>query len=417
MLIRKTAAVCLLSTLAPLAAAIAASGLAAPSTAAAQDVTEVARQKFREGVEAFDHKHFEEARSLFLQAYALKRHPAVLLNLGQAEIRSGYFVDGGNHLQQFLREFKEATPEQQKTAKDYIAEAQKKAGFVIVIVDVDGADVTVDGAPVGRSPLLDPVFVEPGPHEVSASIAGARVVAKVDAKKGVASAVSVPLRSSVTGPLPQPPAPVPVPAPGPDPSTLPPPAPSYPPPGYPPPAPEPGGMFPQPPFGPTPMPPDNVDTGREDFFPWFARKPGAWVGAGFTGLGVVGVIAFSALAAKASSATDDVTQQIVDEINKKNNLPPSYYEGGEPRPCGKEGELSTAFPYYSEACGKLQDDIDAYNIDMGLLGASIAVTVLAAGGTVIYYFVDTANSDAPPSMAVMPFASDTQGGLGLVGAF
>ena len=50
----------------------------------------MARRRFQEGVKFFDQKKFEEARAAFLQAYALKHHPAVLLNLAQSEIRSGH---------------------------------------------------------------------------------------------------------------------------------------------------------------------------------------------------------------------------------------------------------------------------------------------------------------------------------------
>jgi hypothetical protein len=69
----------------------------------ADSVTVIARQRYNDGVAAFDAGRFEDARAAFLQAYALKHHPAVLLNLGQSEMRSGHYDDGGNHLQQFLR--------------------------------------------------------------------------------------------------------------------------------------------------------------------------------------------------------------------------------------------------------------------------------------------------------------------------
>src|SRR5689334_8167747 len=61
-------------------------------------VTEAARVKYQEGVKAFEAGRYEDARSAFLQAYALKRVPAVLLNLGQSEIKSGHYEEGGNHL-------------------------------------------------------------------------------------------------------------------------------------------------------------------------------------------------------------------------------------------------------------------------------------------------------------------------------
>src|SRR5690348_14418208 len=59
-------------------------------------VTVVARQRYTEGVAAYDAGRYEDARSAFLQAYALKRHPAVLLNLGQSELRSNHPEDAGN---------------------------------------------------------------------------------------------------------------------------------------------------------------------------------------------------------------------------------------------------------------------------------------------------------------------------------
>src|SRR5262245_44992949 len=87
---------------------LAAAGLvvAAPS-ARAQDKdagTEMARRRFQEGVKFFDQKRYEEARAAFLQAYALKHHPAVLLNLAQSEIRSGHPLEAARHFSAYLRE-------------------------------------------------------------------------------------------------------------------------------------------------------------------------------------------------------------------------------------------------------------------------------------------------------------------------
>src|SRR5258705_11156187 len=87
---------------------LAAAGLAvAAPPARAQDkdaVTEIARRRFQEGVKFFDQKRYDEARAAFLQAYALRHHPAVLLNLAQSEIRSGHPLEGARHLAAYLRE-------------------------------------------------------------------------------------------------------------------------------------------------------------------------------------------------------------------------------------------------------------------------------------------------------------------------
>src|SRR6187549_2744232 len=76
------------------------------STAAAQSdgETEVARQRFLEGVKHYDQKDFDKARLAFLQAYLLKPHPAVLLNLAQSELRAGRFADAAQNFAKYVRE-------------------------------------------------------------------------------------------------------------------------------------------------------------------------------------------------------------------------------------------------------------------------------------------------------------------------
>src|SRR5258706_13657161 len=77
----------------------------APAGAQERDaVVEMARRRFQEGVKFFDQKKYEEARAAFLQAYALKRHPAVLLNLAQSEARSGHPAEAARHFATYLRE-------------------------------------------------------------------------------------------------------------------------------------------------------------------------------------------------------------------------------------------------------------------------------------------------------------------------
>ncbi|MEZ4376462.1 MAG: hypothetical protein R3B07_37000 [Polyangiaceae bacterium] len=85
----------------------AASPLLVSSSAQAQSadaMTEMARQRFQEGVQYYDAKDYEKARAAFLQAYALKKHPSVLLNLAQSELRSGHEADAAQHFETFLRE-------------------------------------------------------------------------------------------------------------------------------------------------------------------------------------------------------------------------------------------------------------------------------------------------------------------------
>jgi len=70
----------------------------------AQDdaLTKAARARFQEGVDAFDKGNYEAARASFKQAYALKQHPAVLLNLAQSSLKSGHYLESAKMFQQYI---------------------------------------------------------------------------------------------------------------------------------------------------------------------------------------------------------------------------------------------------------------------------------------------------------------------------
>ncbi len=166
-----------------------------------QDATvkEVARQRYAAGVKAFDAGQFEDARVAFLEAYKLTQAPGILLNLGISELRTNRVAEGGNHLLRFLRDYADATPEERASAQASLEECKRKASLIEVHVDAPGAEVTLDGALVGKAPLADPVFVEPGPHELAASDGSNNATARVDAKRGQSVKASLRLRTTVGG--------------------------------------------------------------------------------------------------------------------------------------------------------------------------------------------------------------------------
>jgi hypothetical protein len=155
-------AVALLLTLAP----VVTTHPAFAQAAATDDATiTMARARFKEGVEYYDKGEYELARASFLQAYALRKHPAVLLNLGWSCLKSGHALEAERYFKQFLSEGKEITDKQRADATDGAAQARGKLGRIDVLVP-GGTDVTVDGDHLGTAPLADPVFVEGGAHTV-----------------------------------------------------------------------------------------------------------------------------------------------------------------------------------------------------------------------------------------------------------
>ncbi|MDB4996032.1 MAG: Thiol-disulfide isomerase [Myxococcaceae bacterium] len=163
----RSIAVALLFTLSPAALGVAA--FTAPRSASAQDdaTTKAARARFQEGVDFYDKKNYESARAAFLQAYALRKHPAVLLNLAQSCLRSGHAAEAVRYFQQFLRESATITPAQRTDAESGIAEARGKLGRLEISAPT-AAEITVDGAVVGNAPLPEAVDVEPGSHTIKA---------------------------------------------------------------------------------------------------------------------------------------------------------------------------------------------------------------------------------------------------------
>src|SRR5260221_5955515 len=140
----------------------------APRAARAEDdaTVEMARQRFREGVQFYDQHQYEKARLAFLQAYALKAHPAVLLNLAQSELRSGHPDEAASHFSEYLRSNAGASEADKQETELGFTTAKSRVGEVMLTVDSPGAQVLVDGTEKGATPLPGALYVLPGAHAI-----------------------------------------------------------------------------------------------------------------------------------------------------------------------------------------------------------------------------------------------------------
>jgi hypothetical protein len=144
----------------------APAGLSGPAEAKA-------RQTFKEGIEAFDRRDFEAARVAFLQTFALKPSvPVVRRNLGLAEIYSGHYLDGARRLARVLHTTGEGTAEDRARMLDSLKKAEAHLERLTIEVNVDGADIAVDEADLGASPLPFVWYVAPGAYRVRVSKSG-----------------------------------------------------------------------------------------------------------------------------------------------------------------------------------------------------------------------------------------------------
>jgi len=183
--------------------------------APADDATTAsARARFKEGVDFYDKGDFEQARASFVQAYALKNHPAVLLNLAWSCVKSGHALEAEKYFKKFLAEGKDITDKQRADANDGLTQARSKLGR-IEIAAAAGTEVTIDGEKVGTAPLSDPVAVEAGAHTVkfkgtdggtdtqSVTVLGGEKATAKFGKGGAAAAATPTTATPATEPTPE----------------------------------------------------------------------------------------------------------------------------------------------------------------------------------------------------------------------
>lgn len=385
-----------------LAAALLGALLLVPAQANAQDdvTLTMARERFKEGVGYFDKKDFAKARVAFLQAYALKKHPSVLLNLAQSELRSGHEADAAKHFAQYLREHKDATDAERQGAETGLTAAKALVAEVALDIDANGAEIYVDGNLEGQAPLPGSLYLTPGAHEVQARKDGKTVTGPINASAGQSTS----LRLSLARPA--------------KPATA----------G----APNGGDSAPPEAGGEAPLEEPEPATSRQGFFPWLSHTPGAIIGVGLTGAGAIGGIAFAVSSKSSYDAADSVADQIAEKAVTTDG---KVNAQGKPSSTGActnpEAWLAASTTWMSKTaadrtkraneyvknCDKYTDNVKSGDTFKTLAIVSFAVAGAAAVGTVVYYIVDSKKTDSASAankrrVMVLPiYQSGFAGGL------
>lgn len=345
-----------------------------PHIALAQDdpVTTQARARFKEGVDFYDKGQYENARLAFLQAYALKKHPAVLLNLAQSSAKAGHPLEAAKYFQQFIKESPGASPQQVTDAQNGLAEVRQKLGRIEIVAPA-GTDITLDEKErLGTAPFSEPIDVEPGSHSLRGGTETVRVTANAGQK--VQAKFGGPVGPAVT--------PVPV---GPPPADT-----------------------------TTPPPPPSAPLGEhKDPLPMWP----AYVGAGVAGVTLLTTIIFAISKSSAQSKSNDVAANIRSAAADRGKSP--------------TGICSTSDADFTQACQTLKDDNDKVNTDATL--ANVSGVLLAVSGVfAISWFIavpivnkkrEQESQPPPPSTSFFkdvtfsPYAGMNNGGFTLRGGF
>jgi hypothetical protein len=340
-------------------------------------IVKAARARFNEGVDFYDKGQFENARAAFLQAYALRKHPAVLLNLAQSSLRSGHTLEAARYFEQYLRESAALSAAQRGDAEKGLADARTKLGRLDVIAPA-GTEIDVDGEHVGTAPLSDPVDVEPGSHTVKSGSDSKTVTVAA----GQVEAVS--LEASPAAPV--------TPA-----------APS---------APE-GEEQNVPSPASTLATPPPVAATAEPNHPGLFSPPNTmapfWIGLGVGVAGGATAIVFAVFKAQANSNADSVSNQIVDAARASGITMTRGL-------C-----LSPPSQNFREACQTLQSDSNIVDTNATVanigLGAGIAGVAFSLGWYLFASKRETTQAATGNSGALVPIVGPGWNGLGYAGSF
>ncbi|WP_437535163.1 PEGA domain-containing protein [Sorangium sp. So ce726] len=194
---------------------------AQPATTGA-DAAQASREAdaaFARGKELYRLGKLDAAYEAYRTAWTLKQSYDIAANLANTELQRGMKVEAAEHLAFCLRSFPATgNPAQHEQIRSQFRAVRKEVGSIVVQANADGAEVSFDGAAVGRTPFRHEVFVKPGTIAVEARLAGhepSRVTLEVPAgETNTANLVLLPPveRPAQSEPLP-PRAEAPVPAP------------------------------------------------------------------------------------------------------------------------------------------------------------------------------------------------------------
>lgn len=341
--------------------------------------TEVARQRFREGVGHYDRQEYDKARLAFLQAYLLKPHPAVLLNLAQSELRAGRHAEAAENFAKYIRQ--NPTAPAMEHAKAAFEEARQKVAELNLEVSAVGAVVSVDGSEVGRSPLPNVIYLMPGRHTIAArkgglsadrsleAVAGQRVYVTLELQGGSGSSPALGAAAASDGDVTQ----------------------------------IQGEQLAREPA---------MDTGpSQGFFSWMANSPAAIATVTVAGVALGTSAVLAGFANNRYAVANDVRERIMVEL--QNNVDEGVLVATAV-PCGEGGiangvgSFDSRIPQdqveglvsdYANACRLFSERSDSGDRLKTLSLVSLGVGAFATVGTIVWYFSDTGSSGSDSAKA------------------
>src|SRR5262249_8070481 len=137
-------------------------------------------QHFTRGVKLYEEEDYRAALIEFKRAYELAPNAAVLYNIGQSHYQLREYVNALRTLESYMKQAGEQIPKDKAAQIEReVEELRGRVAHVTLAVNVEGADVTLDDVPLGKTPLPEGQLMGAGRHTLAASRSGYRPVSKV----------------------------------------------------------------------------------------------------------------------------------------------------------------------------------------------------------------------------------------------
>jgi len=116
--------------------------------------------------------NWQAALEAYSKAWNAKQHFTIAANLADVEYRLGKYRDAATHLQFFIAHLPPEYANQRAGAEQRLEQCKSHLIGVRVTVNVPGATVLLDGVELGRAPLPEEIWLEPGSHSLEAQSLG-----------------------------------------------------------------------------------------------------------------------------------------------------------------------------------------------------------------------------------------------------
>jgi len=181
----------------------------APRPAASPDEIKIARQTALDGLIAYKASEFEKALDLFEQARAVYPSAQILRMTGYSHLALQHWEKAAEALEQALTsDLGPLDEKDRKEVDDQLARALSHFGMVSVSTAVPDAELSIDGGPPRKLPLIEPIRLLEGRHRFVVSAEGhtdAEEEVKIDGGKPVELALDPVPIAVAPPPKPKPP--------------------------------------------------------------------------------------------------------------------------------------------------------------------------------------------------------------------